>query len=548
MGENTRSSRNKSHSNAIQGPSSSPNEASSTRSKDSGESFVQGITRTGKALGRVFTGKRRAETEGENTTKKKKKKNANSDAIPVDSRDAQANDDSSGEDTATQSTNISMDIDPETHSISQGTDVISNYTYPTERDGENLRNYSNDELVANIINGLQDVSTYIGYMKTVQPDLLYNGRIASLVNSIAEDTILSKLHTLTNAVTNLTSTVRDIQDTVNLTLCTRLDDIENTTHENQQRILKRLEGLEQSVKAQSNAGISKASNSKEDNGSKTKTPSSTTPTQPVIPKPADPKATQKLHIDPTEAYHPSRAVFIFEGGIPEAERLPPDEICQRLNEGLAKIPKARHFKIVAAKYTQHGNLLANTKATQNASELIEHAAQLLPLLHSKHKASARPDVKWWKIQIDGVATRRLTVAGDVEPYTGEAVHNELKTCNQLYADIIKHIVATPRWLRTAEELRRTLHSSLVFAIDNEDAAKALLKGGKLAAFGRYCTLRPFQDRPPVIQCTKCWGWDHRRVVARSNQDVASATRLMRKRSTSSRTAKGAPKLPMKTLT
>ncbi|KAH6906675.1 Endonuclease/exonuclease/phosphatase, partial [Coprinopsis sp. MPI-PUGE-AT-0042] len=176
-----------------------------------------------------------------------------------------------------------------------------------------------------------------------------------------------------------------------------------------------------------------------------------------------------------EAYHPSRAVFIFEGGIPEAERLPPDEICQRLNEGLAKIPKARHFKIVAAKYTQHGNLLVNTKATQNASELVEHAAQLLPLLHSKHKASARPDVKWWKIQIDGVATRRLTVAGDVEPYTGEAVHNELKTCNQLYADIAKHIVATPRWLRTAEELRRTLHSSLVFAIDNEDAAKALLK-------------------------------------------------------------------------
>ncbi|KAH6886147.1 hypothetical protein BKA70DRAFT_1236630 [Coprinopsis sp. MPI-PUGE-AT-0042] len=149
----------------------------------------------------------------ENTTKKKKK-NTNNNAIPVDSRDAQANNDSSGEDTATQSTNISKDIDPETHSISQGTDVISNYTYLTERDGENLRNYSNDELVANIINRLQDVSTYIGYMKTVQPDLLYNGRIASLVNSIAEDTILSKLHTLTNAVTNLTSTVRDIQDTV----------------------------------------------------------------------------------------------------------------------------------------------------------------------------------------------------------------------------------------------------------------------------------------------------------------------------------------------
>ena len=63
-------------------------------------------------------------------------------------------------------------------------------------------------------------------------------------------------------------------------------------------------------------------------------------------------------------------------------------------------------------------------------------------------------------------------------------------------------------MRTQEELRNTLRSSLVFAVDDEDTAKGLLCGNSLAAFARYCPLRAYQDRPPVKQCKNCWGWDH----------------------------------------
>ncbi|KAF9004670.1 hypothetical protein BDQ17DRAFT_1167113, partial [Cyathus striatus] len=68
---------------------------------------------------------------------------------------------------------------------------------------------------------------------------------------------------------------------------------------------------------------------------------------------------------------------------------------------------------------------------------------------------------------------------------------------------------TPRWLRTPDELHHTMHSSIVFAVDDEEIARSLLKIGKLAAFSRFCMLRPFQDHPPVLQCTNCWGWDHK---------------------------------------
>jgi len=63
-------------------------------------------------------------------------------------------------------------------------------------------------------------------------------------------------------------------------------------------------------------------------------------------------------------------------------------------------------------------------------------------------------------------------------------------------------------MRTKEELRGTLRSSLVFTVDDEDTAKELLKGNSLAAFARYCPLWAYQDRPPVKQCKNCWGWDH----------------------------------------
>lgn len=71
-------------------------------------------------------------------------------------------------------------------------------------------------------------------------------------------------------------------------------------------------------------------------------------------------------------------------------------------------------------------------------------------------------------------------------------------------------------MRTEEELLTTNRSSVVFAVDQESVAKKFLEGRTLAAFGRHCTLRAYQDRPPIVQCKNCWGWDHKMEHCKSN--------------------------------
>jgi hypothetical protein len=63
--------------------------------------------------------------------------------------------------------------------------------------------------------------------------------------------------------------------------------------------------------------------------------------------------------------------------------------------------------------------------------------------------------------------------------------------------------------RAPEELAAQGHSSIVFAVEDEEQANYLLREVKsLAAFGRSVFLRRFADRPPVIQCKKCQDYDH----------------------------------------
>ncbi|KAF5310989.1 hypothetical protein D9619_007716 [Psilocybe cf. subviscida] len=218
--------------------------------------------------------------------------------------------------------------------------------------------------------------------------------------------------------------------------------------------------------------------------------------------------------NPTAAHHPSRAIIAYQQNIPESKRRPPADICETLNKALTEIHKEKKIQIVAARYTQHGNIIINTRADQNAADFVKIADAVIPCLHPGIAATARVDVKWYKIQVDGISTRRATIGGEIHTHSTETIHEELTKCNPGYGAIAHHIITKPRWLRTADELQLIPYSSVVFAVDDEEAAKSLLRNGKLAAFGRYCTLRPFQDRPPVIQCSNCWGWEHRETTCK----------------------------------
>ena len=71
-------------------------------------------------------------------------------------------------------------------------------------------------------------------------------------------------------------------------------------------------------------------------------------------------------------------------------------------------------------------------------------------------------------------------------------------------------------MRSREETIGMYRSSAVFAVNDKSAAKEIMNNRSLAAFGRHCTLRAYQDRPPITQCRKCWGWNHMDEQCKSN--------------------------------
>ncbi|PPR03943.1 hypothetical protein CVT26_001149 [Gymnopilus dilepis] len=221
--------------------------------------------------------------------------------------------------------------------------------------------------------------------------------------------------------------------------------------------------------------------------------------------------TPMAEMPPNSSHHPSRLVVQFlPDGIKDADKSDPQEIVQIINDGLSQHPDARHLKVVAARFNKQGNLILSTRSDQTAAELIKHATKFLPAIDKGYQTEVREDKKWYKIQVDGVSTRTVGLMGQLNINSEERVHRELAACNPYYAQISAHITSIPRWMRTKEDLYTTPRSSVVFAVDNESVAKKILTGRTLAAFGRHCTLRAYQDRPPITQCKNCWKWDHKK--------------------------------------
>ena len=248
------------------------------------------------------------------------------------------------------------------------------------------------------------------------------------------------------------------------------------------------------------------------------------PTQPTPPKqPSTPNNPQpenlknnpalpKTPLNPNSSHHPSRLIAQFlPRGIPPDNRPDPCSLATQINTALTANRTSKHLKVVAASFNNHGNLIISTRADQTAEELLKHKDIIIPALHNSlgnRETILREDKKWYKIQIDGMNTGSLTIGGIRKMYLPEEIHTELLNCNPIYANAQNIIASKPRWLRTEEELRTTHRSSLVFALTDENTAKLILSYRSLAAFGKHCSVKAFQDRPPVTQCRICWSLEH----------------------------------------
>ena len=220
----------------------------------------------------------------------------------------------------------------------------------------------------------------------------------------------------------------------------------------------------------------------------------------------------KIPTNPNSSHHPSRLVAQFyPKGIPDNLRPDPSKIVTEINAALASHQPSSHMKVVAANFNTQGNLIISTRSDQTASELLKSGDLITPILSrlgNNSEVQLREDKKWFKIQIDAVNTSAISINNECTPISAEDVHSELLSCNPHYAQLLDSLVSKPRWLRSDEELRTTSKSSLVFATTDESAARLILKLKFLAAYGRHCSVRAFQDRPPLTQCRNCWRFDH----------------------------------------
>ena len=209
---------------------------------------------------------------------------------------------------------------------------------------------------------------------------------------------------------------------------------------------------------------------------------------------------------PTSRHHPSRLVIqILPDGMPEQERQDPPHMVKQINETLMRFEDSQQMRIVSAKWNANGNCVVFTRADQKAEDLIKFQDRFVRIIAQGRQAVARVDKKWVKIQVNGVRTGTFDMTPTL--YTPETIHEELSANNPAYAAL--NIIAMPRWMRTQDELRTQNYSSVVFATDDEEKANKLLREVKsLAVFGRYAFLRRYADRPPVVQCKRCWSYEH----------------------------------------
>ena len=164
-----------------------------------------------------------------------------------------------------------------------------------------------------------------------------------------------------------------------------------------------------------------------------------------------------------------------------------------INTALTANRTSKHLKVIAASFDNHSNLIISTRADQTAKELLKHKDIIIPTLHNllgNCETILREDKKWYKIQINSMNTGSLTIGGPQKVYLPEEIHTELLNCNANTQNII---TSKPHWLCTEEELQTTHRSSLVFALTDENTAKLILSYRSLAAFGKHCSVKAFQD-------------------------------------------------------
>ncbi|KAK0485343.1 hypothetical protein EDD18DRAFT_1428674 [Armillaria luteobubalina] len=221
--------------------------------------------------------------------------------------------------------------------------------------------------------------------------------------------------------------------------------------------------------------------------------------------------TKKIPANANAAHHPTRLVVqILPSGIPADERKEPFALVKTINEALQDHDDAKHMVVVSGKYNTNGNVIICTREDQTAVELAKFSHLFTDLIAPGRDVTCRPDRRWFKIQVNNVRTGAFdSMYGTPRVHSSKEILEEFCRSNPLFKTL--DLLQEPRWMRTAEEIINQAHSSVVFAIGDEDQARFLLKERKyLAAFGRTAPMKPYADHSPVIQSVEHSSEEHQK--------------------------------------
>ncbi|GLB45364.1 hypothetical protein LshimejAT787_2200270 [Lyophyllum shimeji] len=143
---------------------------------------------------------------------------------------------------------------------------------------------------------------------------------------------------------------------------------------------------------------------------------------------------------------------------------------------------------------------------QTGAELKAHADKfidiLAPIDAPPNAVELVTDDRRYKVRINGIWTGREN--GRI--HTPAEIAEELTLYNPVMDKV--RPLGPPRWMKAEVDLREQDYSSVVLEFQTEDDANTLLAAKRVAAYARFCEIVQHADKPPVLQCSNCWGIGH----------------------------------------
>ncbi|KAF8074162.1 hypothetical protein FPV67DRAFT_1410541, partial [Lyophyllum atratum] len=209
---------------------------------------------------------------------------------------------------------------------------------------------------------------------------------------------------------------------------------------------------------------------------------------------------------PLDSHHPARLIAISRDGSLAQNRLSERQAVTLINDRLAMHNDSKHLRVASARYNHRSNLILMLREDQTGAELRSHAEKFIDILNpanaSPNAVELLTDDKRYKVRINGIWTGRDY--GHI--HTPEEIAEELALNNPVIGKV--NPLGPPKWMKAKVDLQDQDYSSVVLEFMTEDDANTLLATKRIAAYARFCEVVQHADRPPVLQCSNCWGFGH----------------------------------------